>query len=173
MTRRKPHFWTAEEVAELIALNAAGKTIKEMARRLGVSEQHVKTKRTALGIRSPNYPVCRRLWTTEEVAELIAINAAGGTAREAAERLGMTTRAIYAKSSALGIFWGKGRARTAVVDMLERQRPQDRPTPPDRVCLRCRKPFKPGWRTNYICRPCTILNKHVIEEDDYQVAGLR
>ena len=115
----------------------------------------------------------RRFWTVEEVAELIAINAAGGTAREAAERLGMTTNQVYFKSFALGIIWRKREPRPVVTELVAYQRPQDRPPPPDRVCLRCQKHFKPGWRTNYICRPCTALNKDVIEADDYHVVGSR
>ena len=115
----------------------------------------------------------RRFWTVEEVAELIAINAAGGSVREAAERLGMTMNRIYTKSFALGIIWRKGAPRPVVTELVAYQRPRSRPPPPGRVCLRCQKPFKPVWRTNYICRPCTALNKHVIEADDYHVVGSR
>lgn len=178
MTRR--YIWTEAEVSELIAINAAGDTAREAAARFGITVQQVFTKSHALCISWMNgyrNKAQNRFWTAAELGELIAINAAGGTPREAAARLGFTIQQIHAKSAPLGITWRKRAARSTIVDRVGLQRPQDRPppapAPATRVCLRCQKSFTPGWRTNYLCRPCTVLNKHVIEEDDYPVAASR
>jgi len=173
---RKQHIWTEAEVSELIAINAAGGTAREAAARLGITVQQVFTKSHALRISWMNgyrNKAQNRFWTEAEVSELIAINAAGGTPREAAARLGFTTQQVHAKSAPLGIVWRKGLPRPTIVDIVAYRRPRARPAPASRVCLRCLESFTPAWRTNYLCRPCTILNKRVLEEDDYHVVSAR